>query len=31
MASIDPLLVRNKDFAATGARQGASIVAKHPV
>ncbi len=31
MASIDPLLRRNKDFAATGAHEGASIVAKHPV
>jgi carbonic anhydrase len=31
MANIDPLLRRNKDFAATGAHEGASIVAKHPV
>jgi carbonic anhydrase len=31
MAHIDPLLLRNKDFAATGAHQGVSIVAKHPV
>jgi carbonic anhydrase len=31
MANIDPLLRRNKDFAATGAYEGASIVAKHPV
>ena len=31
MASIDPLLRRNKDFAATGAHEGASIVARHPV
>ena len=31
MASIDPLLRRNKDFAASGAHEGASIVAKHPV
>ncbi len=31
MASIDPLLRRNKDFAASGAHTGASIVAKHPV
>jgi carbonic anhydrase len=31
MASIDPLLLRNKDFAATGAYRGLSIVAKHPV
>jgi carbonic anhydrase len=31
MAYIDPLLRRNKDFAATGAHEGASIVARHPV
>jgi len=31
MANIDPLLLRNKDFAATCARHRASIVAKHPV
>ena len=31
MASIDPFLRRNKDFAATGAHEGASIVARHPV
>jgi carbonic anhydrase len=31
MANIDPLLRRNKDFAATGARETASIVAKYPV
>src|SRR5579863_6441424 len=31
MASIDPLLRRNEDFAATGAHEGASIVAKFPV
>jgi len=31
MAYIDPLLQRNKDFAATGAREAASIVAKFPV
>jgi carbonic anhydrase len=31
MANIDPLLRRNKDFAATGAHEKASIVAKHPV
>ena len=31
MANIDPLLRRNKDFAATAAHEGASIVAKHPV
>ena len=31
MASIDPLLRRNEDFAAGGAYQGVSIVAKHPV
>jgi hypothetical protein len=31
MAHIDPLLERNKHFAATAAREGASIVAKHPV
>ena len=31
MASIDPLLRRNKHFAATGAHKGASIVAKHQV
>src|SRR5258707_11446146 len=31
MAHIDPLLRRNKDFAATGAQETASIVAKYPV
>jgi carbonic anhydrase len=31
MANIDPLLRRNKDFAATGAYEGASIVAKYAV
>jgi carbonic anhydrase len=31
MANIDPLLRRNKDFAAAGAYEGASIIAKHPV
>lgn len=31
MANIDPLLQRNKDFAATGAHEGANIVAKYPV
>jgi carbonic anhydrase len=31
MAHIDPLLERNKDFAATGVHEGVSIVAKHPV
>lgn len=31
MAHIDPLLERNKVFAATGAREGISILAKHPV
>ena len=31
MASIDPLLERNKHFATTPAREGASIVAKYPV
>ena len=31
MASIDPLLERNQHFAATPAREGASIVAKYPV
>ncbi len=31
MANIDPLLRRNKDFAATGAHEAASIVAKYPV
>ena len=31
MAHIDPLLRRNKDFAATGAHETASIVAKYPV
>ena len=31
MAHIDPLLERNKHFATTAAREGASIVAKHPV
>ena len=31
MASIDPLLRRNQDFAAGGAYEGVSIVARHPV
>src|SRR5580704_14163869 len=31
MANIDPLLRRNKDFAATGAHEKASIIAKYPV
>jgi carbonic anhydrase len=31
MASIDPLLRRNEDFAAGRAYEGVSIVAKHPV
>jgi carbonic anhydrase len=31
MANIDPLLRRNKDFAATGAHERASIVARYPV
>jgi carbonic anhydrase len=31
MANIDPLLERNKHFATTTAREGASIVAKHKV
>ena len=31
MASIDPLLARNKDFAAGGAHEGLSIVARHRV
>jgi carbonic anhydrase len=31
MANIDPLLRRNKDFAATGAYKKASIIAKYPV
>jgi carbonic anhydrase len=31
MAHIDPLLERNKGFAATGAHEGVSILAKHPV
>jgi carbonic anhydrase len=31
VASIDPLLERNKDFVATGAYRGAHIVAKHAV
>src|ERR1700731_3508241 len=31
MASIDPLLRRNEDFAAGGAYKGVSIVAKHRV
>ena len=31
MANIDPLLERNKHFATTNAREGASIVARHPV
>ncbi len=31
MANIDPLLRRNKDFAATGAHEKASIIARYPV
>src|SRR5580700_148454 len=31
MAHIDPLLRRNRDFAATGAHERASIVARFPV
>jgi hypothetical protein len=31
MASIDPLLQRKEDFAAGGAHEGVSIVAKHRV
>lgn len=31
MANIDPLLERNKHFATTSAREGASIVARHKV
>jgi carbonic anhydrase len=31
MASIDPLLARNKDFATGGAHEGVGIVAKHRV
>jgi carbonic anhydrase len=31
MANVDPLLRRNTNFAATGAYERASIVAKHPV
>ena len=31
MAHIDPLLRRNKDFAASGAYETASIVARFPV
>ena len=31
MANVDPLLRRNKDFAAGGAYEGVSIVAKHRV
>jgi carbonic anhydrase len=31
MANIDPLLERNRHFAATTAREGASIAAKHKV
>ncbi|HWX75271.1 MAG TPA: hypothetical protein VNZ05_08190, partial [Solirubrobacteraceae bacterium] len=31
MANIDPFLQRNKDFAASGAHEGASIVARHQV
>ena len=30
MAHIDPLLRRNKDFAATSAHKAAGIVAKFP-
>ena len=29
MANIDRFLQRNKDFAATGAHEGASIIARH--
>jgi hypothetical protein len=31
MANIDPLLERNRHFAATPAREGASIVSRYPV
>ncbi len=31
MANIDRFLQRNKDFAATGADEGASIIARHQV
>jgi carbonic anhydrase len=31
MANIDPLLERNKHFATTNAREGASMAARHPV
>jgi carbonic anhydrase len=31
MAHIDPLLERNRDFAATGVHEGVSIVARNPV
>ena len=31
MAHIDPLLERNRHFATTNAREGASILAKYPV
>jgi carbonic anhydrase len=31
MASTDRFLQRNKDFAATGAHEGASIIARHQV
>lgn len=31
MANIDRFLQRNKDFAATGAHEGASIIARHQV
>jgi carbonic anhydrase len=31
MVNIDRFLQRNKDFAATGAHEGASIIARHQV
>ena len=31
MAHFDPLLERNRHFATTNAREGAAIVARHPV
>jgi carbonic anhydrase len=31
MANIDPLLERNRHFATTAAREGATIVAEHKV
>ena len=30
MAHFDPLLERNRHFATTNAREGASILARHP-